>query len=155
MKKNDEKKQRNRFNLAFFRILLVFFAAIILLLCLTAILLCVFNQKTVEVQYKTSPEMSVVPGEQVSRANFEFDVRLPKITNQLYNLVIYDVAFSGGKTDLVFADMNRGEWEYSLDGDPWRPLILTGGERILQANATEGERMLSIRATDALDLDAE
>jgi len=132
-------------------VLIVF--SLVLLLCIASY--SYYRQsRNSELYYRDGPSdsLSVAPGKDGSYADFEFTVLLPKWRFSPYAIKIYDATFIGG--DLTFEDMNGGEWEYSLDGAPWAPLIVTGGECLIDPNTPAGDRSLSLRATESLDLTA-
>ncbi|MCL2751344.1 MAG: hypothetical protein FWE62_01165 [Firmicutes bacterium] len=131
-----------------------FFSAIsflvTMLLCVSVLSGC---SKGVGIDYDTRDErLSVVPGTPGKIVHLGFNVRLPKVRLRPFALKIHEVEFTGGS--LAFADMNEGQWEYSLDGNLWRPLILLDDECLLDDSVTEGKGILSIRATDDLDFEA-
>ena len=121
-------------------------------LCTAGLILCYAKERTSRIEYAAAEGMlPVIPGDSASVVNFGFTLELPRSLNRRYALVICDVAFEGG---LTFADMNEGQWEYSLDGGPWLPLILSEGQCVLETDAAAGEKNLLLRAADNLDAGA-
>jgi len=126
---------------------------VIMVFCAAGLLSCYAKEKMKGIKYEISDEIeSALPGDSDSIADFKFTVELPDGKNRRYALVIHDVKFVGG--DLTFADMNEGQWEYSIEGGMWLPLILTKGECLLSADLPAGKRLLLIRATSDLDIEA-
>jgi len=126
---------------------------IIIAFCSVSLLLCYAEGRTKRINCEIPDGiLSVLPGDSVSTANFEFTMKLPDAKDRQYDLIIYDVAFVGG--DVTFADMNEGQWEFSMDGETWFPIILSKGECLLQADVSAGKKILLIRAANELDLGA-
>ena len=127
--------------------IIIYCISAVLIICTLSLTVCSKNRK---VNVNSKEILSVIPGHKT--AKFELTVTIPDFRIRPYNLKIYDITFVG--KDLVFADMNNGEWEYSMDGSKWHPLILTKGECILYTDVTAGKFILSLRATKDLDIGA-
>jgi len=144
MKKDTQKRERLG------RVLIPLFCLIVIF-CTTGLFLCYANGRTSKVDYEASDEIiSVAPDFSVNVVNFDFTIEYSK--NRRCSLIIYDVMFDGD--GLSFADMNEGQWEYSVDGGIWRPLILANGECVLKTNISVGEKNLLLRVTEDLDVKA-
>jgi len=149
MKQAKSKKERNRKSCITGTVLIPL--SVIIFLLYAGLIL--YFMKREPIVFDNLPEVNtVVPGSPVSLANIGFTVTLPKTSGRPYALKIHDVVFDGN--GLTFADMNEGEWEYSIDGNKWQPLILSQGERVLETEATAGRKILSLRASDNLDAGA-
>jgi len=132
---------------------LILLLCMIIILCSAGLFLCYAKERTKGVYYEPSDEiLTVTPGNPAGAAYFRFTMELPETGKRRYALVISGVTFDGG--GLAFEDMNDGQWEYSVAGREWRPLILSDGECVLEKEASPGKRNLFIRAKDNLDLNA-
>jgi len=133
---------------------LIWLLCAIAFFCSVGLLLCYVNERAVGIRYYEDRDeiSSVVPGDCASAVHFKFATDLPAAGNRHYALILYDAAFTGN--DLTFANMNEGQWEFSMDGNVWRPLILSKGECVLETNVSAGEKILLLRAADDLDVNA-
>jgi len=143
--KRDNTKKRS--------VIVAIVFGLVLLLCVASYMYYSQSRDS-EILYHDPPSdsLSVMPGRDGSYAAFGFTVLLPKWRFSPYAIKIVDVDFTGGK--ITFGDMNGGEWEYSLDGAAWFPLIVAGGECLIDPDTPAGERILFIRAADNLELTA-
>jgi len=132
---------------------LILLLCVIMLFCTAGLLLCYAKQRASSINYE-APDgiLSMLPCDCENAVDFEFTAELPELRNRRCALVIYDVVFVGG--GLTFADMNDGQWQYSVNGNIWSPLILSQGERLLESSLSAGKGVLSLRATDDLDINA-
>ena len=146
MKEKDiQKRERNA-------VILILLFCVIIILCSAGLFLCYAKERIKGIYYEPSDGMwTVVPGG-TAAAHFGFTMELPETGNRRYALVMDGVTFDGG--GLGFADMNEGQWEYSVAGGIWQPLVLTNGECVLEKEALPGKRRLLIRASDNLDINA-
>jgi len=144
--KNIQKKESRA-------VVLILLFCMIIVLCSAGLFLCYAKERTKGIYYEQSDETwTVTPGDPVDAAYFRFTMELPETGSRRYVLIMGGVTFEGGGLD--FTDMNEGQWEYSITGGVWQPLILTNGECVLDKEASPGERRLSIRAADSLNLNA-
>ena len=145
----EEKKQRTERGAGAVILLL----GVIIILCAAGLILCYAKARTAKLEYSFSGEaLKVVPGNPASVAHIAYTAELPEAKKRQYALIIHDVVFIG--TDLTFADMNEGQWEYSTNGSAWTPLVLSKGERVIKMNMTAGQGVLLLRAADNLDVRA-
>jgi len=125
----------------------ILFAIFLALFCSFGLSSCARER---EIGVTSMETLSVIPG--YKTAHFKLDAKVPALRIRPYALKVYDVTFTGG--GLNFADMNEGQWEFSINGNKWHPLILSGEEFVLKEDVSAGESILSLRATDELALEA-